>query len=56
MILCYLHVRKLIHIYIYTKGDGVFDKLENKDVINAAWDAARRNFKQQSQSIHSVCG
>ena len=36
---------KLEYLFTYV-GDGVFDKLENKDVISAAWDAARKNFKQ----------
>ena len=30
----------------FIKGDGVFDKLNSKEVNDAAWDAARRNFKQ----------
>jgi len=29
----------------YNIGDGVFDKLNNREVIDASWDAARRNFK-----------
>lgn len=34
----------------------MFDKLNNQDVINVAWDAARRNFKSHNQSIHAACG
>ena len=30
--------------------------MNNKDVITAAWDAARRTFKQATQSIHQICG
>jgi len=42
-------------------GDGVFDKLNNQEVIDIAWDAARRQFKQSNnnsngQSIHALCG
>lgn len=40
-------------------GDGVFDKLNNKEVIDIAWDSARRSYKQASptsQSIHHICG
>ena len=29
-------------------GDGVFDKLNNKEVLDAAWDAARRSYKSPS--------
>ena len=27
-------------------GDGVFDKLNNQEVVDAAWDAARRTYRQ----------
>jgi hypothetical protein len=28
----------------------------NKDVIDIAWDAAKKSFKTSTQSIHSICG
>ena len=34
-----------VRFNIYKIGDGVFDKLNNEEVINAAWDAARKTFK-----------
>lgn len=43
-------------------GDGVFDKLENKDVQQIAWDAAYRSTEYQGHiahgddSIHQTCG
>lgn len=37
---------KNITLIILIIGDGVFDKLDNHDVINVAWDAARKNFRQ----------
>jgi len=43
MILFFLHVSFLC---LKNLGDGVFDKLNSKEVIDAAWDAARKNFKQ----------
>lgn len=30
--------------------------MNNKDVVTAAWDAARRSFKSSTQSIHQICG
>ena len=29
----------------YIIGDGIFDKMNNKDVVNIAWDAARKSFR-----------
>lgn len=34
----------------------MFDKLQNKDVIDIAWDSARKSFKSATQSIHQICG
>jgi hypothetical protein len=48
-ILFYLLVRIQFIIPI---GDGVFDKLNNKEVIDAAWDAAKKSFKSSTQTIH----
>ena len=36
-------------------GDGVFDKMDNKDVNSIAWDSAKKNFRQKHK-IHSICG
>lgn len=33
-------------------GDGVFDKLQNKDVVDIAWDAAKKSYKSATQSVH----
>ncbi len=30
--------------------------MNNFEVADAAWDAAERNFKDQKQSIHGICG
>ena len=32
--------------------DGVFDKLDNHDVIETCWDAAKKSYKNPSQPIH----
>jgi len=42
-------------------GDGVFDKLNNQEVVDAAWDAARKTYKQHTNSptmssVHALCG
>ena len=44
MILCFLLVRK--YLFSHDIGDGVFDKLNNQEVADAAWDAARKTYKQ----------
>lgn len=36
--------------------DGIFDKLNNEQVIQATWESARKNFKERTQTIHQVCG
>ena len=35
-------------------GDGVFDSLSNKEVVNAAWTII--NNAKLTQTIHKVCG
>jgi superoxide dismutase len=47
--------------FSFTIGDGVFDKMNNQETIDIAWDAARRQYKQNTQnpanqSIHAICG
>lgn len=42
-------------------GDGVFDKMNNQEVVDAAWDAARKTYKQHTNSptlssVHALCG
>ena len=31
--------------HILILGDGVFDKMNNQEVVDAAWDAARKTYK-----------
>jgi serine/threonine protein phosphatase PrpC len=40
--------------YIY-KGDGIFDKLSNSEVISIVWDTFKRD-KGSFQNIHEFCG
>jgi hypothetical protein len=42
--LLFLLVRK--YLFSLDLGDGVFDKLNNQEVADAAWDAARKTYKQ----------
>lgn len=42
----------VIKILLHLLGDGVFDKLNNQQVIDAAWDSAKKTFKQSNASIH----
>jgi serine/threonine protein phosphatase PrpC len=42
--------------FIVLGCDGIFDKLNNMQVIQAAWESSRKNYKDRGQSIHSVCG
>lgn len=35
----------------------MFDKMNNQETIDIAWDAARKCYRQQgNQSIHAICG
>jgi serine/threonine protein phosphatase PrpC len=42
--------------FIKILGDGVFDKLNNKEILDIAWDCARKNYKKPDQKIHQICG
>lgn len=45
--------------HFLTLGDGVFDKMNNQETIDIAWDAARKCYRSQggtNQSIHAICG
>jgi len=41
-----LPVRSLNLIENFFVGDGVFDKLNSREVADVAWDAARKTFRQ----------
>jgi hypothetical protein len=36
--------------------DGIFDKMTNIQVVQAAWESAKKGFTDRSQLIHSNCG
>lgn len=36
--------------------DGIFDKLSNSQVVQAAWESAKKGFTDRRQLIHSNCG
>ena len=42
--------------FIVLGCDGIFDKLNNLEVIQAAWEASKRKFTNRGQMIHQNCG
>lgn len=54
---CSQDVSKFIFeiIFLY-KGDGIFDKISNAEVLKQAWIAAKKNFHAKDQPIHQICG
>ena len=38
--------------FIVLGCDGIFDKLDNLQVIQAAWEASKTKFKHRGQMIH----
>ena len=42
--------------FIVLGCDGIFDKLENIAVIQAAWEGAKKKYFDRSQVIHQNCG
>ena len=42
--------------FIVLGCDGIFDKLSNTEVIQAAWESAKKKFTDRSQAIHQNCG
>ena len=42
--------------FIVLGCDGIFDKLENTQVIQAAWEGAKKKYFDRGQVIHSNCG
>lgn len=42
--------------YMVLGCDGIFDKLSNLQVIQAAWESAKKGFTDRRQLIHSNCG
>lgn len=36
--------------------DGIFDKLNDTQVIKAVWEAARKRFTQDDSSLHQLSG
>lgn len=42
--------------FIVLGCDGIYDKLNNTQVIQAGWEAAKKKFTDRGQAIHENCG